>query len=57
VQAAVQRLTEDSKTDQALQLVRDFHTKLCEIRVLDPACGSGNFLYVALAMMKRLEGR
>ena len=24
--------------------------------MLDPACGSGNFLYVALDMMKRLEG-
>ena len=24
--------------------------------MLDPACGSGNFLYVALEMMKRLEG-
>ena len=47
VQTAVQRLTEDDKSDDALQLVRDFHSKLCEIRVLDPACGSGNFLYVA----------
>lgn len=36
--------------------MRDFHSKLCDIRVLDPACGSGNFLYVALEMMKRLEG-
>jgi hypothetical protein len=25
-------------------------------RVLDPACGSGNFLYVALEHLKRLEG-
>ncbi|WP_245823381.1 DNA methyltransferase [Antarctobacter heliothermus] len=49
-------MTEDDKSDDALQLVRDFHSKLCEIRVLDPACGSGNFLYVALEMMKRLEG-
>ncbi len=24
--------------------------------MLDPACGSGNFLYVALEHMKRLEG-
>ncbi|MFD2741699.1 class I SAM-dependent DNA methyltransferase [Sulfitobacter aestuarii] len=56
VQTAVQRLTEDGKTDEALQLVRDFHHKLCETTVLDPACGSGNFLYVALEMMKRLEG-
>ncbi len=56
VQTAVQRLTEDGKTDEALQLVRDFHHQLCETTVLDPACGSGNFLYVALEMMKRLEG-
>lgn len=26
------------------------------MRVLDPACGSGNFLYVTLEHMKRLEG-
>ncbi|MCA0929757.1 class I SAM-dependent DNA methyltransferase [Ruegeria profundi] len=56
VQTAVQRLTEDGKTDQTLKLVRDFHAKLCQTKVLDPACGSGNFLYVALEMMKRLEG-
>ena len=56
VQIAVQRLNADGKTDQALKLVKDFHQDLCEVRVLDPACGSGNFLYVALEMMKRLEG-
>ena len=56
VQTAVQRLTADGKEEKARDLVRDFHRKLCEIRVLDPACGSGNFLYVALEMMKRLEG-
>ena len=26
------------------------------MRVLDPACGTGNFLYVTMEMMKRLEG-
>ena len=56
VQTAVQRLTADGKEEEARDLVCDFHRKLCEIRVLDPACGSGNFLYVALEMMKRLEG-
>ena len=56
VQTAVQRLTQDGKGDEALRVVRDFHHQLCEIKVLDPACGSGNFLYVALEMMKRLEG-
>ena len=42
--------------EEAFGYVRDFHRRLCEIRVLDPACGSGNFLYVALEHMKRLEG-
>jgi hypothetical protein len=56
VQTAVQRLAADGKDEEARKLVRTFHSKLCEIRVLDPACGSGNFLYVALEMMKRLEG-
>jgi hypothetical protein len=36
--------------------VEAFHGKLCETRVLDPACGTGNFLYVTLELMKRLEG-
>tara|TARA_Y100000052_G_scaffold27598_1_gene37252 strand:+ start:6097 stop:8853 length:2757 start_codon:yes stop_codon:yes gene_type:complete len=40
----------------ARDTVRAFHRKLCETRVLDPACGSGNFLYVAMEQMKRLEG-
>lgn len=36
--------------------VNAFHDKLCKVTVLDPACGSGNFLYVALEHLKRLEG-
>lgn len=56
VQTAVQRLTKDGKLDEARTQLRRFHQKLCNTRVLDPACGSGNFLYVALEMMKRLEG-
>lgn len=56
VQAAVQRLAADGRDADARKLVAEFHGRLCEIRVLDPACGSGNFLYVALEMMKRLEG-
>lgn len=40
----------------ALAAIRGFHHQLCTVRVLDPACGTGNFLYVALELMKRLEG-
>lgn len=42
--------------DAAVTEVRAFHEKLCATRVLDPACGTGNFLYVTLELMKRLEG-
>lgn len=40
---------------RADQLIRVFHRKLCATKVLDPACGTGNFLYVALGLMKSLE--
>jgi type II restriction/modification system DNA methylase subunit YeeA len=32
-----------------------FHSKLASITVLDPACGSGNFLYVSLKLLLDLE--
>ena len=58
--AEVQQLAEDlsqqGKQDEALTAVRAFHHQLCITRVLDPACGTGNFLYVSLELMKRLEG-
>lgn len=40
----------------AVAHVRAFHRTLCATRVLDPACGTGNFLYVALELMTALEG-
>ncbi|MFY8094217.1 MAG: class I SAM-dependent DNA methyltransferase [Niveispirillum sp.] len=40
----------------AVELIRAFHRDLCQVRVLDPACGTGNFLYVSLELMKELEG-
>tara|TARA_R110002049_G_scaffold300015_1_gene490552 strand:- start:2422 stop:5847 length:3426 start_codon:yes stop_codon:yes gene_type:complete len=54
--AAAIQLDEDGKRKDAVKLLREFHGKLCETRVLDPACGSGNFLYVSMELMKRLEG-
>lgn len=35
--------------------MRVFHQRLRTLKVLDPACGSGNFLYVTLDLFKRLE--
>lgn len=45
-----------AKWKDARQQVKDFHHRLCTLRVLDPACGSANFLYVTLEHLKRLEG-
>ena len=56
VQAAALTLANEGKLKEAQATVRDFHTRLCKTRVLDPACGSGNFLYVAMELMKKLEG-
>lgn len=58
-QAALTR-AEDAKEAgrdaDAIAQVRAFHHQLCTTRILDPACGTGNFLYVALELMKKLEG-
>jgi hypothetical protein len=56
VQAAALVLAGEGKLKEAQQQVREFIKHLCEVRVLDPACGSGNFLYVTLEHLKRLEG-
>ena len=42
---------------EGYQLFRDFLTRLRGFKVLDPACGSGNFLYLALKTLKDLEHR
>ena len=41
---------------KAREEVNAFHDRLCQVIVLDPACGCGNFLYVSLEHLKRLEG-
>ncbi|MCK0506845.1 class I SAM-dependent DNA methyltransferase [Aromatoleum anaerobium] len=56
VQAAALAFEQQGKTREAVAEIRAFHRHLCEVRVLDPACGSGNFLYVTLEHLKRLEG-
>jgi hypothetical protein len=55
--AAAQKLRADAKKKdaEALKLVTAFHRHLCAIKVLDPACGTANFLYVTLEHLKRLE--
>ncbi len=41
--------------DDLIALLRGFSEEIAAVRVLDPACGSGNFLYVALRQLLDLE--
>lgn len=40
---------------EAEAIVRRFQRRLATVKVLDPACGSGNFLYVSLQKLMGLE--
>ena len=42
---------------EGYQLFWDFLARLRSFKVLDPACGSGNFLYLALKTLKDIEHR
>lgn len=51
-----QQKAAQTKTRKALtDLLMGFTAELAKVRVLDPACGSGNFLYVALKRLLDLE--
>lgn len=59
VEASVFQLRERGRKKDlkaAEKQLYDFHAWLRSLDVLDPACGSGNFLYVSLAALKRIEG-
>ena len=49
--------TASRRRQEASKRLREFLERLAEFRVLDPACGSGNFLYLALHALKDLEHR
>lgn len=48
---------EESGENGLLELAQAFHQRLSTVRVLDPACGTGNFLYVSMELMQTLESR
>jgi hypothetical protein len=53
---AAMEAADQGKKDEARKIVEEYHGKLARTKVLDPACGTGNFLYVSMARMKELEG-
>jgi hypothetical protein len=51
----VQPWSERIEAAETLDDLNDLLNALCRFRVLDPACGSGNFLFMAFREMKLLE--
>ncbi len=56
-QAAQSPATRTRRQNEAERRYRTFLNRLRAFTVLDPACGSGNFLYLALQALKDLEHR
>jgi SAM-dependent methyltransferase len=48
---------EQIESAKTLKRLEELLARLENFRVLDPACGSGNFLYIAYRELKRLEAR
>jgi hypothetical protein len=60
VRAEVEKLVDApvftrQRRDKTSQVLRTFLNRLHTVTVLDPACGSGNFLFVTLQKLKDLE--
>ncbi len=54
--STAERQKAEGRMKDAVATITAFHETLCKTRILDPACGTGNFLYVSLELVKRLEG-
>ncbi|MCB9835452.1 MAG: class I SAM-dependent DNA methyltransferase [Phycisphaera sp.] len=53
--SATTAATKKKADDAIAELLRGYQDRLASVRVLDPACGSGNFLYVAIQQLLELE--
>ena len=51
----VNNLLAENDSDGALARLDAFRERLASVKVLDPACGSGNFLYIALRSLLDFE--
>ncbi|HEX8877671.1 MAG TPA: DNA methyltransferase [Phycisphaerales bacterium] len=51
----VEPFTKAIDAADSLKQLTELRDRLTTLRVLDPACGSGNFLYIAYREMRRLE--
>ena len=53
--AEIEALLEAETSESARRRLKAFRQRLASVTVLDPACGSGNFLYIALRSLLDLE--
>ncbi len=53
--AEIESLLDDEDGDAARARMEAFRRRLASVTTLDPACGSGNFLYIALRLLLDLE--
>jgi hypothetical protein len=56
-EATARTAADTGDLEAAAAPVTAFLDRLAALRILDPACGTGNFLYVALESLMRLEAR
>jgi hypothetical protein len=54
---AVESALEGLAPNERLIRLRAFHDRIAQVTVLDPACGTGNFLYVAMDALLGLEAK
>ncbi len=57
VATSAQKKAATSARNTAVEVLNRYLKRLADFRVLDPACGSGNFLFLALKTLKDLEHR
>jgi len=55
VEMKVEKLVKNKKNKEALSFLNNFSKRISSLKILDPACGSGNFLYVALKQLLDLQ--
>lgn len=55
--AMIEQAALEEQPDAVLRRATAFQDKLAELHILDPACGTGNFLYVSMELMLTIEAR
>ena len=55
--SAIEEAAHEGEAAEIIARAAAFHDKLATLKILDPACGTGNFLYVSMELMLNLEAR